>query len=156
MEIFFMALQHFFWYSNINNSNLYDASWHQRKIAQMCTCTAQSTLHRQLNCSSVRFSLHTRRVDDRHIVCLLITPFWQDKIRTWTETKATMIEVVGGRAASKQRAEARASEREAACRQQLSMTCVIVPRLFFLLFFFRHWGGRKKPRMAAGRTDPAL
>lgn len=65
-----------------------------------------------------------------------------------------MIEVVGGRAASKQRAEARASEREAACRQQLSMTCVIVPRLFFLLFFLGTGvGGRNRGWQQEGQIQ---
>lgn len=66
-----------------------------------------------------------------------------DKSNEWKT-----IEVAGGWVASKQRAEARAGEREVACTQQLSMTCVIVPRLFF--FFLgtgvvgRNWGWQQE------------
>lgn len=60
----------FFWYSNINNSNLYDAPRHQRKIPQMCMCMVQNTLHRQI--AAVYDSLGTQDEPTLVIVTLFV------------------------------------------------------------------------------------
>lgn len=127
----FTAIFFFFWYSNINNSNLYDAPRHPaqdrtdvhvygaRHFAQTIEPRQRTTLESTVVTSrvlSLRHSDETKQGVER-----------RQKQRVENDRGS-------GRAATKQRAEARATEREAACRQQLSMTCVIVPRFFSFLF----------------------
>lgn len=58
-----------------------------------------------------------------------------------------------GWAASRQREEARVREREAACTQQLLMTCVIVPRYFFFFFLGTGVGGRNRGWQQEGQIQ---
>lgn len=107
-NIFFYGFTAFFWYSNINNSNLYDAPWHHARHKR-CARVRRKTLCTDNDIAAcLRFSPHTHTLDKSTsmMVALLSCDYTilsgenknlnRDKSNAWKT-----IEVVGGQPASR-------------------------------------------------------